>query len=379
MMDTFGRRFDIQTTSGKLCAPVFFPDATRASVRGLGSEDVASLGISALVVNTYHLLLGPGAKRIARAGGVHAFMRWPHPILSDSGGYQIYSLIHKRPNLGRITEEGAEFRDERSGAKHTLSPEDAIRIQFDLGVDMMVVLDDPRPNDAPDEEIASAADRSVRWAARCREEFDRQVKKRGLGSEEKPLLFSVVQGGKSREIRKRCAEGLVDIGFDGYGFGARHVDENGEFLEDIVRFTASILPEDKPRFALGVGNPEDIVRCFFFGWDMFDCVIPTREGRHGKIFVFCSEGGVEEGFYETFSITGERFREDDRVIEESCDCPACSGGYSRAYLRHLFRSGEPLGPRLASAHNLRFYARLTERLKRAVSDGISRNEKSVVQ
>lgn len=351
------------------------PDATRASVRGLSSGEIEAVGTEALVVNTYHLMLRPGSNRIAGAGGIHQFMRWEGLVLSDSGGYQVYSLIHKNPDKGKVSEEGAEFKDSMSGTKYFLTPEKSIAIQFDLGVDMMVVLDDPRPNDAPEEEIDLAVSRSIRWAERCRNEYDRQIKIRGLSEETRPFLFGVVQGGKSRELRRKCVDGLLSFDFDGYGFGARHIDEHGEFLEDIVRYTAEILPEDKLRFALGVGKPEDITRFWRYGWEMFDCVIPTREGRHGRFFLwntkripgeqFLTSDEKEWDFYETISIGNERYREDFSVISEGCGCPVCLGGYTRAYLHYLFLAGESLGGKLATLHNMYFYNSLIKELRKS--------------
>lgn len=350
------------------------PDATRASVRGISSQQLRDAGTEAVVVNTYHLSLQPGSRRITRAGGIHQFMRWDGLVLSDSGGYQVYSLIHKNPKMGRITEEGAEFRSVLDGSRQLLTPERSIEVQFELGVDMMVVLDDPRPNSASESEIDQAVSRSVRWAGRCRDEYERQLKKRGLTDETRPLLFGVVQGGKSRELRKKCVEGLAAFDFDGYGFGARHVDEDGTFLEDIVRYTAEILPKEALKFALGVGTPEDIVRCVSYGWEMFDCVIPTREGRHGRLFLsdkkrisneqFPISNKEKEKNYEILNITNGKFAEDFSVIEEGCACPACAGGYTRAYMHHLFRVGEPLGPNLATLHNLFFYNRWMRGLRK---------------
>ncbi len=282
-----GERYGSLTTrNGVLCTPFFMPDATRAAVRGMTSDEIRLSGITAICVNTYHLFLQPGEALIKNSGGVHQFMHWDGPVLSDSGGYQVFSLIHKNPEMGKITEDGAEFKSIFDGSKHLLTPERAIQIQFDLGVDMMVCLDDPRPNDAPEEEVASAVERTLRWAARCKAEFEKQVKERGLDDTSRPLLFSVVQGGMFVPLRKKCAEGLSEIGFDGYGFGGRHIDEEGNFLEEILEKTASFIPEGSIRFALGIGTPSDIVRCHALGWDMFDCVIPTREGRHGRLFVF---------------------------------------------------------------------------------------------
>ena len=400
---------ELATKSGVIHTPFFMPDATRAAVRGVTSDELEMSGTAALVVNTYHLMLQPGVDIIRKAGGparnathsvagggIHAFMRWNRPILSDSGGYQIYSLIHKNPQMGRITEEGAEFRSVLDGTKHLLTPERAIQVQFDLGVDMMVVLDDPRPNSAPPAEIAEAMERTVRWAKRCKAEYEKQIVSRGLTEKMRPLLFSVVQGGMFRELRKRCAEGLIEIGFDGYGFGGRHIDEEGNFLEDIVGYTASLIPEDSMRFALGVGTPDDIVRCHALGWDMFDCVIPTREGRHGRLFVWKKSGVIsteaersellstvrdpcatakaygdtrstnaeddEASFYSTINIQNEQFKEDFASVDPACDCELCTK-YTRAYLKHLFKVGEPLAGRLASLHNLCFYAKLMEKLR----------------
>lgn len=358
----------LTTPHGSLTTPFFMPDATRATVRGVLPELLEKAGIEALVVNTYHLFLQPGEALVSQAGGIHAFMDWHHPVLSDSGGYQVFSLIHKDKKLGNITEEGAEFTVPETGEKKLLTPEKSIQVQFDLGVDMMVVLDDPRPNDVSFEEMAESVERTLRWARRCKEEFEHQVQKRGLTKETRPLLFGVVQGGKEKELRLRCAEGLVEIGFDGYGFGGRHVDENGELLRDIIEYTASILPEDKPRFALGVGKPEDIAFFYNVGWDMFDCVIPTREGRHGRLFLWKEQSQIfnfQDGvFYQTINIRNTEFRSDLAPVEEGCPCVLCTK-YSRAYLRHLLAVSEPLALTLASIHNLSFYARLMQILRKS--------------
>lgn len=356
----------LTTKSGVVTTPFFMPDATRATVRGVTPEDIEAAGIGALVVNTYHLFLQPGEDLVARAGGIHTFMHWNKPVLSDSGGYQVFSLIHKDASLGRITEDGAEFRVPTTGDKKLLTPERSIQIQFDLGVDMMVVLDDPRPNNISYEEMAESVERTIRWAKRCKDEFVRQIASRGLTETTRPLLFGVVQGGKEKDLRSRCAEALLEIGFDGYGFGGRHIDSDGVFLTDIVEHTASVIPEEYPRFALGVGKPEDIVRFYEVGWDMFDCVIPTREGRHGRLFIFDKEFQMEthteESFYTTINITNAEHREDFGPVDPSCDCELCSH-YSRSYLKHLFSVGEPLALKLASVHNLRFYARLMDKLR----------------
>ena len=350
----------LTTKSGVLQTPFFMPDATRASVRGLTNAQLRDVGVHPMVVNTYHLLLQPGMSLMKKAGGVHTFMQWDGPLLSDSGGYQVFSLIHKNKEFGKISEDGATFRSVLDGSKHELTPERSMQIQFDLGVDMMVVLDDPRPVDAPQKEQEEAVARTVRWAERCKKEFEKQITSRGLDEKTRPLLFGVVQGGKDISLREQCAQQLQEINFDGYGFGARHIDEDGVFMDDVITATAQTLPEDKPRFALGIGTPEDIVRCHERGWDMFDCVIPTREGRHGRLFVWKGEADLTKEFHDTINIMNEKFKEDFTPIDPACDCYCCTN-YTRAYLQHLFRVGEPLGPQMAALHNLRFYMQLMQR------------------
>lgn len=361
------RQGQLPLPHGELLTPFFMPDATRASVRGLFPSQLEQAGVEALVVNTYHLMLEPGSEQIRAAGGVHQFMDWSHPILSDSGGYQVFSLIHKNPELGRITEEGAEFRSPLDGSKHLLTPERSIAIQFDLGVDMLVCLDDPRPNDVGEAEMRASVERTVRWAKRSREEYERQVAARGLTETTRPLLFGVVQGGVISELRQYCAAELTKLDFDGYGFGGRHIDSEGNFLDDILRVTAAAIPEDKIRFALGIGTPSDIVRCYELGWDMFDCVIPTREGRHGRLFISNIKDKKSNllqtrDFYSTINIRNERFKDDHGKVDPSCDCTLCIR-FTPSYLHHLVRVGEPLALSLASEHNLRFYTRLMRELR----------------
>jgi len=345
------------------------PDATRASVRGLTNEQLKSVGVYPMVVNTYHLMLQPGQDFLQTHGGVHNLMNWDGPLLSDSGGYQVYSLIHKNAALGRITEDGAEFRSVIDGSKHILTPIRAMEIQFAISSDIMIVLDDPRPPDAPRKEHEAAVNRTVRWAQECKDFFDLHCESSNRKNQNRPLLFAVVQGGPYVDLRRECAVALAEIGFDGYGFGGRHVDGDGNFMEEIIRETAKAIPIDAPRFALGIGTPHDIVRCYLAGWDMFDCVIPTREGRHGRIFTWKQISGYDAiiknadsgDFYETINISNAQFSEDFSPLDPLCDCYACKN-YTRSYIRHLFHVGEPLGAQMASIHNLRFYTTLMRRL-----------------
>jgi queuine tRNA-ribosyltransferase len=373
----------IKTNHGIISTPFFMPDATRALVKFLDVDEVAEAGIKALVVNTLHLYLEPGLKIIKKAGGVHKFMNWDKPILSDSGGYQVFSLIHKNPKMGKITDNGAIFHSPLDGSIHELTPEKAIQIQFDLGVDMMVCLDDCPPNDFSREDISRAVERTIAWAARCKKEYEKQLKKRKISKAKRPLIFGVIQGGAELDLRERCTKELVKLNFDGYGFGARHVDEEGKFLAKVLQFTADLIPDDKIKFALGVGLPEDIVRCYKMGWDMFDCVIPSREGRHGKLFFqnkkspllskegqgggklpsFSKEGfGGGFKFYQTINIGNARFAADFLPINKKSKIPALRN-HTKAYLHHLFKIKDPLGSRLASLNNLEFYSELIKKLK----------------
>lgn len=353
----------IKTKNGELDTPFFMPDATRGFVKSLSKEDLKKTGVEPMVVNTYHLCLNPGVDIIKQSGGIHNFMNWQHLLLSDSGGYQVFSLIHKNPKMGKITDEKAVFRSPLDGQQHELTPEKSIQIQFDLGVDMMVVLDDVPPNYYTKEKIKKAVERTIAWAKRCKIEYSKQIKKRKIKEKDRPLIFGVIQGGKYSDLRKYCAEELVKLDFDGYGFGARHVDENGVFMEEMVRETAQMIPENKLRFALGVGTPEDIVKFVSCGWDMFDCVIPTREGRHGRLFLWKKTKPEGKSFYKTININNKKFKEDFSPVDKNCDCELCKS-HTKAYLRHLFVSKDPLAMRLASIHNLKFYMELMEKLRK---------------
>lgn len=350
------RRGKIKTGHGVLTTPFFMPDATRGFIKLASPVDVKKTGTKALVVNTFHLYLQPGLKTIKKAGGIHKFSGWSGPILSDSGGFQVFSLIHKSSKMGKITDEKVVFKSPLDGSWHDLTPEKSIQIQFDLGVDMMVCLDDCPPNDFSRPDLEKAVKRTIAWAKRCKAEYLRQLKKRRLSGAKRPLIFGVVQGGAELDLREECARALTEIGFDGYGFGARPVDQNGNFLEEVLKKTAGFIPENALRFALGIGTPEDIIRCARLGWDMFDCVIPTREGRHGKLFL--TRKGLS---YETINIANAKFAQDFKPINKNSNLPDIKL-HSRAYLHHLFRLNEALGQRLASLNNLEFYQKLLKNL-----------------
>ncbi len=367
----------IKTPHGDVSTPLFMPDATRGYIKLTDNEELKGSGIKAMVVNTFHLLLQPGMKIIKKNGGIHDFMKWEAPLLSDSGGFQVFSLIRQKKGnkpLGRVLDEKVEFKSPIDGSLHELTPEKSIQIQFDLGVDMMVCLDDCPPNEFSDREMEKSVERTIIWAYRCKKEFEKQIKKRKLTSKKRPKLFSVIQGGKSKEMRRKCAEGLVAIGFDGYGFGARPVDEDGNFLGEILQFTADLIPDDSLKFALGIGSPEDIVRCSEMGWDMFDCVIPTREGRHGKLFYFKDSAlewekrknkKTKKSFYKTINISNAKFAKDTSPINADSKIKELRE-YSKSYLYHLFKTKEQLGAKLASLNNLEFYMELMRRIRKDV-------------
>ena len=348
----------IKFKRGSIKTPFFMPDATRGFVKFLDNNEVLETGINAMVVNTFHLYLNPGLKIIKKAGGIHNFMNWKNHLLSDSGGFQVFSLIHNNSKMGKISDEGVIFKSPLDGSVHELTPEKSIQIQFDLGTDMMVCFDDCAPYAFSEKEMEDSVLRTVAWAKRCKKEYDKQIKKRKISKEERPLLFSVIQGGKSFELRKKCFEELVKEDFDGYGFGGRPVDENGKFLKDILKFTADLIPDDKLKFALGVGMPKDIKKCVKMGWNMFDCVIPTREGRHGRLFYFKNKKDLgKEEFYKTININNSKFSNDFSFINEESKIKELKL-YSKAYLHHLFKLKDPLGSRLASLNNLEFYVEI---------------------
>jgi queuine tRNA-ribosyltransferase len=352
------RQGRLRTAHGFLRTPFYMPDATRGFVKLTDNAAVRRTGTEAMVVNTFHLYLQPGLEAIKKAGGIHKFMAWSGPLLSDSGGFQVFSLIHKNKQMGKITDDKVVFKSPLDGSVHDLTPEKSIQIQFALGVDMMVCLDDCPPNEFSRTDLERAVARTIAWAKRCRAEYDKQLKKRKLSGAKRPLLFAVIQGGAEIDLRQHCAQELAKIGFDGYGFGARPIDQEGKFLAEVLKKTADFIPRDALRFALGIGTPEDIIRCAKMGWDMFDCVIPTREGRHGKLFF--APIGLK---YKTANISNAKFALDFSPINRSSRLPELKDN-SRAYLHHLFRLNEPLGHKLASLNNLEFYQDLARRLRK---------------
>lgn len=357
----------LHTVHGDLWLPAFFPDATRAVVRSVDSQDLEGCGVAGLVVNTFHLTMAPGAGLIKGMGGIHRFMRWQGPIASDSGGFQLMSMIRSNPRYGTILDRGIHFTSiDRGGGKLRFTPEKSIQVQFDLGSDIMICLDDcPVPEASPAENIESVQ-RTVLWARRCRSEFDRLLEVKGKAGEDRPLLFGVVQGGYDPPLRADCAGELLELGFDGYGFGGWPLDAEGRLAEEILAHTARLMPDELPKFALGVGKPENIVRGFQMGYNMFDCVLPTRDARRGRLYTFTASslGEVDvfsDGFYHFVYVQDAKHKRDANPVSEACDCLCCRH-YSLGYLHHLFEIKDTLAFRLATMHNLRFYAQLMARL-----------------
>ena len=351
------RENKIETAHGDLLLPAFAPDATRAAVRGLPSTEIADLGVEVMVVNTYHLMLKPGVELIEKLGGVHKFMSWDKVLVSDSGGYQVFSLVHKNPELGKVRDEGVKFKNVYNGDWEFLSPERSIQIQFGLGTDIMVLLDDVRPNDRDKSEMEEAVERTLAWAARQKEEYLRQAKARAATGRARPKLVAVIQGGPYKDLRQKCAEGLLaledeNFRFDGFGFGGSHLDSGGEPDEEIIEFVGSLIPSDRFAFALGVGRPKDIALMKKYGWNLFDCTIPTREARHGKVFIE-HEDGLQE-----INIKNAKYKSDPEPIDMFCDCGCKS--YSKAYLHHLFNVKDFGVFQILEKHNLKVYTKFVK-------------------
>ncbi len=353
------------TRRGTLPVPTFLPDATRAGVRSVTSADLRGVGIEAVVVNAFHLLRRPGARVIQAGGGIHAFMAWDGPVLSDSGGFQVWSLIRQDPARGVIRDREVIFREPTTGQKWNLTPERVIQLQFQLGSDIAVCLDDCTDAEAPPGEQERSVERTVAWARRSREEFDRLAE--GLRGTAPPRLFAVVQGGGEEHLRRQCATALAAIGFDGYGFGGWPLAADASLLTDPLRWVAESLPPSVPKHALGIGRPDHVVSAFALGYSLFDCALPTRDARHGRLYVFRPGYPGKElrpgaSFFRAVHIFDARYRTDHAPLEEGCDCPLCARS-SRAYLHHLFKVGDGSAERLATLHNLRFYARLVAALR----------------
>ncbi len=347
--DGKARTGEIAMRRGVIRTPAFMPVGTAATVKAMKPETVRASGADIILGNTYHLMLRPGAERVAKLGGLHKFMNWDRPILTDSGGYQVMSLS----DLRKLTEDGVEFRSHLDGSKHMLTPERSMEIQRLLGSDIVMAFDECPRADQPRDVIASSMEMSMRWAKRSRDAFD-------AGGEHaaNSALFGIQQGALDEELRKRSADALREIGFDGYAIGGLAVGEGQEAMFATLDFAPSQLPEDAPRYLMGVGKPDDLVGAVERGVDMFDCVLPTRSGRNGQAFTWNGP----------LNMRNARHAEDTDPLDANCPCSACKD-YSRAYLHHLQKSSEILGAMLVTEHNLTFYQQLMQAMRDAISDG----------
>lgn len=359
------RRGVLETGSGSIQTPFFMPIATKGAVKSLSSGDVRELGAQIVLSNTYHLWLRPGSDGMRKLGGLHNFMKWDGPILTDSGGYQVFSLS----KMNKTDEDGVAFQSHLDGRRIKITPEGSMAMQSSIGADIIMQFDDVAAGDSSRARYQDAMERSLRWAKRCKDSYNNKQK-----------LFGIVQGGTHEDLREKSIKGLTEIGFDGYAIGGLSVGESREHTFRITKYLTGLMPEDKPRYFMGGGMPEEIVYYVSVGVDMFDCVLPTRNARHGTLFLWKTDPSeaVKEAFelacdgasderianvmYDKVQITRESYEFDQTMIDPFSDCPT-SKTYSKAYLRHLFKTEELLSYRLATMQNLRFYLRLMEELR----------------
>jgi queuine tRNA-ribosyltransferase len=375
----------LSTMHGVINTPFFLPIATKGAVKQLDPEELRELGAEAILGNTYHLWLRPGEKLVKKAGGLQKFMNWNGPMLTDSGGYQVFSLAGRRGDKGgvKLSEKGVEFRDPSDGKKYFMTPEKSIEIQLALGSDIIMVLDECPPYPCNREYAKKSLERTTRWAKRCKEYFDRKISSRNKSSAfafleqssrnsskpsfeiKRPLLLGIIQGSVYKDLRQESAKQLLALGFDGYAIGGVAVGEPREKMKKILEWVLPMLPRDLPRYLMGLGRPEEIVFAVTRGIDMFDCVIPTRNARHGSLFIWKDKKKniKSKSFYQAINITNAKYKKDFKPIDSSCNCYTCKN-YTRAYLRHLFAVGEPLAGRLATIHNLKFYQDLMKILRK---------------
>jgi len=331
------------TPHGIFHTPAFMPVGTQGTVKAMTPEELREMGAEIVLANTYHLFLRPGHERVHRLGGLHRFMHWNFPLLTDSGGFQVFSLN----SLVKVREDGVEFQSHLDGSRHWMTPEKAIAIQEALGADIMMCLDECTPFPASHEEAERSLQTTLHWAQRCRE----------VHPDSGQALFGIVQGGMYQDLRRRGAEALIQIGFDGYALGGLSVGESKEQMVQIVRETTPLFPPDRPRYLMGVGTPADILEAVQQGVDMFDCVLPTRNARNGMLFT--SHGRIV--------IKNAKYAEDEHPVDADCTCYCCRH-YSRAYLRHLYLAGEILAMRLNTIHNLHFYLHLMEQVRQRIEE-----------
>jgi queuine tRNA-ribosyltransferase len=353
---------ELDLMHGTLQLPAFLPDGTQGVVRAVSANDLLDSGVQAVQMNVYHLMQRPGSSTIQALGGLHKMSGWSRPLFTDSGGFQVYSLIRQNPNYGSINDRGAIFQPSGSSRKFKLTPEKSVQLQLRYGSDVVICFDDcTHVDDGPAEQEKSVA-RTVQWAKRCKEEFQRQLAGRNWASDLRPLLVAVVQGGNDRQLRQQCAEELLAIGFDGYGYGGWPLDGDGNLLVDMLLYTRELIPDDYTLHALGVGHPENVLVCAGMGYELFDSTMPTRDARNGRLYRFLVDPAGprlqgQEQWFEFLYPGDKKHIKTNGPVSEFCDCLTCRN-YSVGYLHHLLKLNDHLYARLATTHNLRFMTQL---------------------
>lgn len=362
----------LQLPRGKVDFPAYLPDATYGMVRTIDARDLDECGVQALMMNSFHLMQRPGSLTVQSLGGLHHMSAWQGPIFTDSGGFQAYSLIRQDSKFGSIQDRGLSFQPENAKRKFLLTPEKSVQIQVSYDSDVVICLDDCTHVDASFAEQEAAIRRTIAWAKRSKDEFERLGKQKGWDAHSRPKLFAVIQGGGEFELRRRCAEALLAIGFDGFGFGGWPLDATGNLLGEILMFTRELVPRSYPMHALGVGHPLNIAACTRMGYGLFDSAMPTRDARHARLYVFNQPPGETDllntdDWLRYIYINDERYMRANEPISEFCDCHCCQN-YSLGYLRHLFKANDCLYQRLATIHNLRFMSLLMARLREQIDE-----------
>ena len=358
---------ELHLTHGSLQLPIFLPDATFGAVRGVDAGDLIQVGVPALMMNVFHLMQKPGSSTIQTLGGLHRMADWPHPIFTDSGGFQAYSLVRQNAKFGKLSERGISFQPEGAGRKFLLTPEKSIQLQLAYGADVVYCLDDCTHVDASLSEQELSVARTIKWAERCKREFEHQVVQRRWGEGERPRLFAIVQGGGEKSLRSACATALLELGFDGYGYGGWPLDSDNQLLREMLAYTRQLIPAQFPMHALGVGQPGHILTCYRLGYQIFDSAMPTRDARHARLYIFTQDPAASDF---TFAADWYRYRylQDAKEVKArgpisaGCACYTCRR-YSVAYLHHLYKQKETLFYRLATLHNLHFMMQLMALLR----------------
>jgi queuine tRNA-ribosyltransferase len=361
----------LQLPHGTISLPAFLPDGTQGVVRAIDAQDIRACQVQAVQMNAFHLMQRPGSSTIQALGGLHKMSAWQQPIFTDSGGFQIYSLIRQNSKFGTINERGATFRPQGSSRKFKLTPEKSVQLQLSYGSDVVICLDDCTHVDDPHAEQLASVHRTIQWARRCKDEYLHQLANKDLADGQRPLLIAVIQGGDSRELRRECAAELLEIGFDGYGYGGWPLDGQGNLLEDMLALTRELVPPQFTLHALGVGHPLSVLSGAHLGYELFDSTMPTRDARHGRLHTFTldpAENRLQGKKWFKFIYPGDKKHiKRNKPVSSTCDCPCCTH-YSLGYIHHLYKLNDHLYYRLATMHNLRFMTQLMENLRASLHD-----------